>query len=74
MVLADVNWRAGENEGRAAVGRDAPLESFGVGSRLPLDRARLDLAVGRRPAVSTGLGVNNGRATLTGTRSAVSPI
>jgi len=63
VVLGDVNWRAGENEGRAAVGRDATLESFGVGSRLPLDRGRLDLAVGHDLRASGGLGVNNGRAT-----------
>src|SRR3954453_18163638 len=46
-ALGAVNWKAGENEGRAVVGRDATFESFGVGNRLPTDRTRLDLAVGR---------------------------
>jgi choice-of-anchor A domain-containing protein/uncharacterized repeat protein (TIGR01451 family) len=64
VVMGDVNWKAGETEGRAVVGRDATFESFGVGSRLPLDRTRVDLAVGRDlTAGGDGLGVNNGRAT-----------
>jgi choice-of-anchor A domain-containing protein/uncharacterized repeat protein (TIGR01451 family) len=62
VVMGDVVWNAAENQGRAAVGRDAKLTSFGVGTRLPTDRTRLDLAVGRDlQFVNSGL--NNGRAT-----------
>jgi choice-of-anchor A domain-containing protein/uncharacterized repeat protein (TIGR01451 family) len=71
VVMGDVNWRAAENEGRAVVGRDATLESFGVGSRLALDRTRVDLAVGRNLKATNGLGVNNGRATYGGTITGV---
>ena len=39
--------RRARTEGRAVVGRDATFESFGVGTRLPPDRTRVDLAVGR---------------------------
>ncbi|HEY6886969.1 MAG TPA: choice-of-anchor A family protein [Solirubrobacter sp.] len=62
VVLGDVNWNAGENEGRAVVGRDATFSSFGVGTRLPLDRNRLDLAVGHELQFDSS-GLNNGRAT-----------
>src|SRR3954453_15820280 len=68
VALGDVNWKAGENEGRAVVGRDATFESFGVGNRLPTDRTRLDLAVGRNLR-STNNVINNGRATYGGTLS-----
>src|SRR4051812_44918265 len=63
VAMGDVNWRAAQTDGRMAVGRDAKLASFGVGSRLPLDRARIDLAVGRDLTAADGLGVNRGRAT-----------
>jgi choice-of-anchor A domain-containing protein/uncharacterized repeat protein (TIGR01451 family) len=62
VVLGDVNWANGENEGRAVVGRDATLTGFGVASRLPTDRTRVDLAVGRDLAF-TNSGLNHGRAT-----------
>ncbi len=62
VVKGDVVWTAAENEGRAVVGRDMSVSSFGVGTRLPTDRTRLDLAVGRDlDFVNSGL--NNGRAT-----------
>ena len=67
VVLGDANWNAGENEGRAVVGRDATFASFGVGTRLPLDRKRLDLAVGRELHFDNS-GLNNGHATY-GTES-----
>ena len=63
IVLGDVSWKAGENQGRAVVGRDATFESFGVGTRLPVNRERMDLAVGDDLRATDGLGVNNGRAT-----------
>ena len=62
VVLGDANWNAGENQGGAVVGRDATFESFGIGTRLPLDRTRLDLAVGRALHFNNS-GLNNGRAT-----------
>jgi choice-of-anchor A domain-containing protein/uncharacterized repeat protein (TIGR01451 family) len=62
VVMGDVVWNAAENQGRAVVGRDATLTSFGVGTRLTVDRTRVDLAVGR-DLYFINSGLNNGRAT-----------
>ena len=35
-----------ESDGRVVVGGDARLTNFGVATKLPVDRTRVDLAVG----------------------------
>lgn len=45
-IHGDLAQQNTDSEGRIAVGGDATLSSFGVGSALPRDPARVDLAVG----------------------------
>jgi choice-of-anchor A domain-containing protein/uncharacterized repeat protein (TIGR01451 family) len=51
-----------ESDGRMVIGRDARLTSMGVATKLPVDRARVDLAVGRDLRVNSS-GINNGSVT-----------
>src|SRR5581483_9841845 len=62
FVLGDVNQSFTDTEGRMAVGRNATLNSFGVGDRLPNSHgSRDDLIVGNTLTM-TGGQVFNGNA------------
>ena len=62
VIHGDLHQESTDSEGRIAVGGDATLVSFGVGSRLPVDADRIDLAVGG-VLNATNVGVNNGSIT-----------
>jgi choice-of-anchor A domain-containing protein/uncharacterized repeat protein (TIGR01451 family) len=65
VVHDSLQWNRGETEGRILVGDNASLHDFGIATRLPLDRNRVDLAVGGN-LNSVRSGLNNGRATYGG--------
>jgi choice-of-anchor A domain-containing protein/uncharacterized repeat protein (TIGR01451 family) len=62
VTMGDLNLMNTDSEGRIVVGRDATLQSFGVASKYPVDRDRIDLAVGR-DLTATNTGVNQGSVT-----------
>ncbi len=55
-----------ESDGRMVVGGNARLTNFGVATKLPVDRTRVDLAVGGDLTLSS-VGINNGSVTYGGT-------
>lgn len=55
-----------EADGRVVIGGDARLTNFGVATKLPVDRTRVDLAVGGDLSY-TSIGVNNGSVSYGGT-------
>lgn len=63
-VVTHGDWEEtnSEADGRAVVGGDARLTSSGVATKLPVDRARVDLAVGGSATLDS-VGINNGSVT-----------
>ena len=62
FVLGDHRASNTEVQGRLGVGRDTTISSFGVGSRLTRNPARVDLVTGRDLTASNA-GANNGSVT-----------
>jgi choice-of-anchor A domain-containing protein len=62
VVQNDLNLKYTDSEGRIVVGRDATLEGFGIASALPVDRSRVDIAVGR-DLEAWNSGLNRGSGT-----------
>src|SRR6478609_5665037 len=56
------------SDGRMVVGGNARLENFGVARKLPVDPARVDLAVGGNLTIQSS-GINSGSVTYGGTIS-----
>ncbi|MES1166353.1 MAG: choice-of-anchor A family protein, partial [Verrucomicrobiota bacterium] len=62
IVRGDLQQSNSDSEGRVAAGRDVALSSYGVASRLPVDRSRVDLVAGR-DLTGSNVGVNQGSVT-----------
>ena len=62
VTRGDFEEMNSESDGRMVIGRDARLTSMGVATKLPVDPARVDLAVGRDLRVNSS-GINNGSVT-----------
>src|SRR5690348_5342742 len=62
VTHGDFDERNSEADGRVVVGGDARLANFGVATKLPVDRSRVDLAVGGDLTVGNS-GINNGSVT-----------
>ena len=62
VTQGDFEEMNSESDGRVVVGRDARLTSMGIATKLPVDRTRVDLAVGRDLRVNSS-GINNGSVT-----------
>ncbi|MDA0181218.1 choice-of-anchor A family protein [Solirubrobacter phytolaccae] len=63
-VVTHGDWEEtnSEADGRVVVGGDARLTSSGVATKLPVDRTRVDLAVGGTATLNS-VGINNGSVT-----------